>query len=84
MNELKMTAEMARLPGADLVTAGKIYDPHGSNTYYSARTVAELLIAERERCVKLVEDCDVSGHKGYIETTGDLLEALAYCIRHRA
>ena len=40
--------------------------------------------AERERCAVLVETRDVSGHDGYIETSGDLLDALAGCIRRGA
>jgi hypothetical protein len=36
---------------------------------------------ERERCAKLVEEMDTTGHDGYIETTGDLCDALAGCIR---
>lgn len=40
-----------------------------------------LLAAERERCAKLVEAMDTTGHDGYIETTGDLCEALAARIR---
>lgn len=39
---------------------------------YTAAQVAELLAAERERCAKLVQNMD---------TTGDLCEALAACIR---
>jgi hypothetical protein len=37
--------------------------------------------AERERCAKLVQNMDTTGHDGYIETAGDLCEALAACIR---
>ena len=37
--------------------------------------------AERERCAKLVETMDTTGHDGYIETTGDLCDALAARIR---
>ena len=37
--------------------------------------------AERERCAKLVESMDTTGHDGFIETTGDLCEALAARIR---
>ena len=48
---------------------------------YTAAQVAELLAAERERCAKLVQNMDTTGHDGYIETTGDLCEALAACIR---
>ena len=36
---------------------------------------------ERERCAKLVQNMDTTGHDGYIETAGDLCEALAACIR---
>ena len=39
------------------------------------------LAAERERCAKLVQNMDTTGHDGHIETTGDLCEALAACIR---
>jgi hypothetical protein len=34
---------LAKLPPPDLVTPGKISDPIGSNIYYSARTVVQLL-----------------------------------------
>lgn len=44
----------------------------------------EAMSAERERCAVLVETRDVSGHDGYIETSGDLLDALAGCIRRGA
>lgn len=37
--------------------------------------------AEREACANLVETMDTTGHDGYIETTGDLCEALAARIR---
>lgn len=37
--------------------------------------------AERERCAKLVETMDTTGHDGYIETSGDLCEAIAARIR---
>jgi hypothetical protein len=37
--------------------------------------------AERERCAKLVETMDTTGHDGYIETTADLCEAIAARIR---
>jgi len=42
---------------------------------------AFLVAAERERCAKLVQNMDTTGHDGYIETAGDLCEALAACIR---
>lgn len=37
--------------------------------------------AERERCAKMVEAMDTTGHEGYIETTADLCEAIAAHIR---
>ena len=52
----------------------------GINAYVRAE-VARAVAAERERCAKLVEEMDVSGHDGYIETSGDMLVALAGCIR---
>lgn len=52
---------------------------------YTARQMrayaAQAVAAERERCARLVEAMDTTGHDGYIETTGDLCEALAACIR---
>jgi hypothetical protein len=39
------------------------------------------VLQERERCAKLVEAMDTTGHDGYIETTGDLCEAIAARIR---
>jgi len=43
--------------------------------------IAAAVAAERERCAKLVEAMDTTGHDGYIETTGDLCEAIAARIR---
>jgi len=51
---------------------------------YDQAALDAAVAAERERCAILVETCDVSGHDGYIETSGDLLEALAGCIRRGA
>jgi|GEM_PF-5233390 hypothetical protein len=84
MNNEQMLAAVLALPGADLMTASKIDDPIGAGNYYRADTVVRLLAAERERCAVLVETRDVSGHDGYIETSGDLLDALAGCIRRGA
>jgi polyphosphate kinase 2 (PPK2 family) len=36
---------------------------------------------ERERCARLVETMDTTGHDGYIETTADLCDAIAARIR---
>jgi len=81
MNNEQMLAAVLALPGADLMTASKIDDPIGAGNYYRADTVVRLLAAERERCAKLVQNMDTTGHDGYIETAGDLCEALAACIR---
>ena len=43
--------------------------------------VQEQVAAERERCAKLVEEMDTTGNEGYIETAGDLCEAIAARIR---
>ena len=81
MNNEQMLAAVLALPGADLMTASKIDEPIGAGNYYRADTVVRLLAAERERCAKLVQNMDTTGHDGHIETTGDLCEALAACIR---
>ncbi len=54
---------------------------HGYTADQMRAYASQEVAAERERCAKLVESMDVSGHDGYIETSGDLLEALAGCIR---
>ena len=81
MNNEQMLAAVLALPGADLMTASKIDDPIGAGNYYRADTVVRLLAAERERCAKLVEEMDTTGNEGYIETAGDLCEAIAARIR---
>lgn len=47
MTEEQMLAAIAALPDAELLQASKITDTIGSDTFYSARTVAKLL-RERE------------------------------------
>lgn len=49
--------------------------------WVTERAADARVAAERERCAKLVEAMDTTGHDGYIETTGDLCEALAARIR---
>lgn len=58
-------------------------DQHPGETLglYDEHTVLALLTAERERCAKIVKDRDTSAHQGYIETAGDLLDALVEQIR---
>jgi len=48
---------------------------------YDQAAIDEAVKEERERCAKLVEAMDTTGHDGYIETTGDLCEAIAERIR---
>lgn len=52
MNNVQMLAALSNLPEPELLRAGSIADPLGSNTFYSARTVVMLLAAERRRCAK--------------------------------
>lgn len=51
------------------------------NTRWEGVHSLHAVAAERERCAKLVELLDTTGHDNYIETTGDLCEALASRIR---
>jgi len=58
---------------------------HGSNGVSgvdAVRRFAELVAEQtRERCARMVEAMDTEGHAGYIETTGDLCDAMAARIR---
>ena len=56
MNNKDMMAAIAQLPYPDMLTESKITDPVGSNTYYSARTVVELLAKERQKCADQCDD----------------------------
>lgn len=48
--EEQLLATMAALPAPDLLQPSRIDDPVGTDAFYSARTVATLLVAERTRC----------------------------------
>jgi len=55
--------------------------PYRTTPLLTMEQAAQMVAAERERCAKLVQNMDTTGHDGYIETAGDLCEALAACIR---
>lgn len=55
MNNQEMMAALQKLPVADLMQASAITDPIGADTYYSARTVVQLLAQEREMCAAIVD-----------------------------
>ncbi len=80
-DRLKLIDRLATLPPPDFMHAHKLSDPIGSGSAYRAYTVLQLIdqavAAERARCAKLVKDGDTTGHEGYIETTGDLLDAIS-------
>jgi hypothetical protein len=49
MTEADILAAIQLLPEPDLIEAGKITDPIGSRSYYSARTVAKLLLDQEQQ-----------------------------------
>jgi len=49
--------------------------------YVAEAELHAAVAAERERCANLVKQMDTEGHVFYIETTGDLCEAMAARIR---
>lgn len=51
--EDKLDGIILDLPPCELVQASKITDALGTDTFYSARTVAQMLLKERERRAKL-------------------------------
>jgi hypothetical protein len=53
MTDEDIMREIELLPEPDLMEPGKITDPVGSSTYYSARTVARLLLEQREAIEEL-------------------------------
>ena len=76
----KLVSEVEALRADDAATADRIAGAEAEVEALRAERDAAMA-AERERCAKLVEEGDVRGHAGYIENSGDLLEALAGCIR---
>lgn len=56
--EDKLVDIILGLPPCDLMQASKITDALGSDTFYSARTVAQMLLEERERCAKWRAACE--------------------------
>lgn len=53
--ERERQAALSALPDPEMLTAGKIYDPLGSDAWYTARTVVKLLQKERQRLARLLE-----------------------------
>lgn len=81
MDKDKLMARLTTLPAPDFMHAHKLSDPIGSGSSYRADTVVRLIdeavTAERERCAQIVKVGDTTGHEGFIETTGDLLDAIS-------
>lgn len=50
MDNVRMIAELTKLPAADMLTATKIDDPIGAGEYYRADTVVLILAKERDTC----------------------------------
>ena len=53
--ERERQAALSALPDPEMLTAGKIDDPLGSDAWYTARTVVKLLQKERQRLARLLE-----------------------------